>query len=134
MITRQLLMEFLDEDDDAKAWGGLRDDFVDAPDCDVMADRFANWLGARGIVAGVATVQMSSPYESVLGTHYFTVVHGIAVDWTARQFYNVRGPSFAIDALHGKERYIVQDESEIPSPLLFVWPGPYPLPTLEATE
>lgn len=117
-------MKFLDEDEDARRWGGTRDDFADAPDCDVMADRFANWLGEQGIISGVASVRMSSPYEHTLGEHYFTVVRGIAVDWTARQFYNVRGAT----------SLIVNDESEIPCPLLFVWPGPYPLPTLNAEE
>jgi hypothetical protein len=125
VITRDLLLRFLEEDDDAKLWGGAREDFENAPDCDVMAYRFANWLNDHSGIATVVKVEMSSPFDSILGEHYFTVVDGIAIDWTARQFYNVEGR----DTWN-----IVEDESEIPCPLLFVWPGTYPLPTLTARE
>lgn len=123
MITRDLLLEFVEQDPDVSDWwGGTPEEFAEAPDCDVIATRFANYLADHGIVSRVVKVTMHSPYDDMLGDHYFTVIQGIAVDWTARQFHNVF-VSPAGDRL---------DVDQIPSPLLFLWPGPYPLPTLVA--
>ena len=113
-------MKFLEQDDDAKLWGGTPEEFTNAPDCNVLAERFAWWVMANyGKSADVVVVDMVAATDDIGGgPHWFTVIDGVAFDWTARQFHNVLGMPLAYD--------------EIPSPLLFLWPGPYPLPMLEA--
>lgn len=120
MNLRTLCMAFLDQDDDAKAWGSTPEEFTDAPDCDVMAKRFAHFAETNGHPAEVVQVNVHAEFEGCTDIHLFTVIDGVAVDWTARQFHNVEGVNL--------------DASEIPSPLLFLWPGPYPLPTITVQE
>lgn len=105
-------------------------------DCDVLSDAFTAYCHARGLEAETVCVKMSSPLEAMLDIHYFNVVtfadrfarssvsapHDVvtlAIDWTARQFYNCDGMPLNID--------------DIDFPLVFAWPGDYPLPTLTAT-
>lgn len=100
-------------------------------DCDVLSDAFAAYCRARGLTAETVQVTMSSPLETMLDIHYFTVVTfgpaggcsddgvRLAIDFTARQFHNCGG--MPLDIL------------DIDFPLMFAWPGDYPLPTLTAT-
>lgn len=114
-----LLQEFLHATPDAQMW--LEDDFSEAPDCDVIAHLFLGWALGSGILAQNVTVRMNSPYEATLDEHVFTVLdNGTAIDWTARQFHNCEGMPLEAD--------------QIPVPLIFLWPGDYPLPDLIATE
>lgn len=99
------------------------DDLGEAEDCDVLSDLFATHCRDRGVDARVVAVEMRSEHESMLDVHYVTVlgpapIAGLAVDWTARQFHNAAGVNL--------------DVAEIPCPLVFPFPGPYPLPTLTA--
>lgn len=115
---RDLCLRFLAEDEDAQLWGQHPDDFSDAPDCDVMTKRFAQFATAEGLPADVVRVELNAPLDTMGGgPHWFAVINGVAFDWTARQFYDVHGVNFAYD--------------EIPQPLLFLWPGPYPLPGID---
>jgi hypothetical protein len=120
MNLRDLLLEFIDSDPDAASWGSEPEEFAEAPDCDVMAERFVEFAKADGYEAEVVECDVSAVYESCVDKHWFAVVDGIGVDWTARQFHNVQGQPL--------------DYSQIPCPLLFVWPGPYPIPTLTLEE
>lgn len=123
MNLRDICLTFLEQDDDAKSWGGEPDDFADAPDCNVMAKRFDRFVMIEyGLSADAVKVKIEARDDSCTDLHWFTVIDGmgVAVDWTARQFHNVQGMDL--------------DVSEIPSPLLFLWPGPYPLPTITAEE
>ena len=115
-----MCLAFLAQDDDAKAWGATPDEFDDAPDCDVMAERFVRFATTHGLTANVVRVKIEATFDGCTDLHWFAVVEGVGFDWTARQFHNVEGMDL--------------DHSEIPCPLLFLWPGPYPLPTITAEE
>lgn len=116
----EIVEEFFFIDDDAKFWGSDPDQFADAPDCNVMAERFKHFLGVRGIESRVVKVMVRAEDECT-DVHYFTVTsEGVAFDWTARQFHNLEGMPLAYD--------------QIPCPLAFIWPGPYPLPTIYELE
>jgi len=86
-----------------------------------MSDRFLGFARARGFEGHL--VRADSLDE---GQHWFAVVSPLeagpadratatAVDWTARQFHNAGYPAPATDP------------DLIPCPLVFDWPGTYPL-------
>lgn len=117
-----LCTRFLESDRDALGWKFAYPDETqwESPDCDVMSDRFlrfARETGRDGFVVRVESVDE--------GPHWFTVISGIgsepdaAVDWTARQFWNAGHPAPPTDPLL------------IPCPLVFEWPGRYPLAVVE---
>lgn len=110
--------EFTKANAEARLWGRQPDEFTDAADCDVVSRAFMWFLRDRyGIDSTVVGVHAT--YEGGEDHHFFTVLDecGLAVDWTARQFHNVTDFPLAHD--------------QIPYPLLFAWPGPYPLPGFE---
>lgn len=116
-----LCSQFLHEDLDALGWAFLFPDESEweSPDCDVMSERFVD-LARREGVAG-QLVHVSSVDD---GSHWFAVLAdgrgtSIAVDWTARQFYNAGHPAPPTDP------------ELIPCPLIFEWPGTYPLAVVE---
>lgn len=114
-LLPNLINRFIKESDDAKAWGGTPNDFTNAADCDVMSIRFQDFLRGNGIEARVVKAKVFAPHDDMTDVHYFVVTDtGLAFDWTARQFYNLDG--FPLDY------------DDIPCPLLFAWPGTYPLP------
>lgn len=118
-MIAKLINEFLDKDAEVYAWGSYPEDFADAPDCDIMADRFKEFLALRGVESRAICVRVGS--DDITDLHWFTVTEdGLGVDFTARQFHNVRGQSL--------------DYDQIPCPLIFLWPGHYPLPGLEMEE
>lgn len=120
---RDAVLGFIAADDDAKLWGMEPDDFTNAPDCDVMSDRFVTFLARYGITGTRLDLTTSSPCDTLVGPYHAVVeVNGICVDWTARQFYNANYVSGILDA------------SQIPCPLLFVRGGQYPIPTIIIEE
>lgn len=116
----ELLLEFLNLDADARGWAFLFPDESEweSPDCDVMSERFLELARTRGFAGHL--IRADSAAE---GQHWFAVVHEpgseleIAVDWTARQFYNVPQPA--------------ADPARIPCPLVFEWQHRYPLDVIE---
>lgn len=112
---------FLHEDLDARGWAFLYPDESEweSPDCDVMSERFLRLARREGYDGHL--IRADSVDE---GRHWFTVitfpgrVGGVAVDWTARQFHNAGHPAPPIDPLR------------IACPLVFTWPGRYPLSTV----
>jgi hypothetical protein len=118
----QLCQRFLDSDHDALGWASLYPDESnwESPDCDVMSERFLSMARASGL--GGFLVRAESLDE---GVHWFVVISGddprpdVAVDWTAKQFWNAGFPAPATDP------------SLIPCPLVFEWPGHYPLDIVE---
>jgi len=119
---RDLIIEFIDQDDDAKAWGSDPDEFesVDA-DCHPMSTRFRDFLIRNHRDARLVELECSSPIDTMVGPYHAVVeTDGLCVDWTARQFYNVLNFRLAYD--------------EIPCPLIFVAGGPYPLPDIIISE
>jgi hypothetical protein len=116
----KIVNEFFINDADARDWTSNPDTFREAPDCDVMAGRFLRHLMLRGISARVVQVKVTAD-DPMTDVHYFTVIDdGVAFDFTARQFYSLDGMPLTYD--------------EIPCPLVFLYPGPYPLPTIHETE
>jgi len=109
---------FLLEDLDAQGWAFLYPDESEweSPDCDVMSERFLVVARREGYDGHL--VRVDSVDE---GPHWFTVItlpdHDgrVAVDWTARQFHNAGHPAPPIDP------------RSIACPLVFAWPGRYPL-------
>ena len=112
---------FLHEDLDAQGWAFLYPDESawESPDCDEMSRRFLQLARAEGLDGYL--IRAESLDE---GSHWFTVLalsgsadatDMVAVDWTARQFYNADHPR------------VPADPGSIPCPLVFDWPGPYPL-------
>lgn len=122
---RDLLLAFAQTDRDAVAWSKYRPGPAwqeELPDCDVMADRFTAFALAHGHQA--RTVECHPPQiEPWYDGHWFTVTGDCAIDWTARQFYNV-----------AENRDDWLDPEIIPTPLVFRWPGPYPIPGVELVE
>lgn len=117
--VRALVADFVLLNPIADPWADA--ELEDSEDCDVVSSAFTAHCLARGAEAFTVRVEMTSPFEAILGEHYFTVLGvGVAVDFTARQFHNVEGVHLDIE--------------EIPFPLVFLWPGDYPLSTLTATR
>ena len=118
--VESLSSRFLDSNQDARGWKFLFPDESDweSPDCDVMSEQFLAFAQAEGFVGHL--VRVDSVDE---GQHWFTVVtvagETIAFDWTARQFYNAGYPAPSTDP------------ALIPCPLVFVWPGSYPLDVVD---
>jgi len=117
-----LCRRFLLEDPDAQGWAFLYPDeeHWESPDCDVMSRRFIDLARSEGFDAHL--VHASSIDE---GDHWFAVIQlsggtaAIAVDWTAKQFYTAGHPAPPTDP------------DLIPCPLVFRWPGRYPLDVVE---
>ncbi|WP_311245295.1 MULTISPECIES: hypothetical protein [unclassified Microbacterium] len=112
---------FLFEDLDAQGWAFLYPDESEweSPDCDIMSRRFLELARREGLDGEL--VHVTSVDE---GPHWFAVLAdsrgvSIAVDWTARQFYNAGYPASPTDP------------ELIPCPLIFAWPGAYPLAVVE---
>jgi hypothetical protein len=117
----ELCAHFTAEDSDARGWALLYPDESEweSPDCDVMSERFLAAAQAAGFDGHL--VRADSDVE---GQHWFAVITApgnneqpFAVDWTARQFYNVPQPAI--------------DPALIPCPLVFQWSGTYPLDLIE---
>lgn len=116
----ELLLAFLDSDADAHGWSFIFPDESEweSPDCDLMSARFLELARTRGFAGHL--IRADSDAE---GQHWFAVIREpgsereIAVDWTARQFYNVRQPA--------------DDPASIPCPLVFEWRHQYPLGVVE---
>jgi hypothetical protein len=116
-----LCARFIRTDRDAWGWAFLYPDESawESPDCDVMSERFLRLAEAYSFAGFLVRAESHDDDR-----HWFTVVtepgdpaSGIAVDWTARQFYNavwMAAPT---------------DPALIACPLLFGWPGRYPLGT-----
>lgn len=113
-----LVAAFVEESVFAQPWRDL--DFEESEDCDVVTAAFVAYASERGLDVEAVKVEMTSPLESMLGEHWFALVDGVAIDFTARQFHNVAGMPLSA--------------AQIPIPLVFLWPGEYPLPTLTAEE
>lgn len=117
-----LCTRFLESDRDATGWASLYPDEThwESPDCDVMSDRFLGFAHEAGFAGFL--VHADSLDE---GRHWFAVISGsgsepdVAVDWTARQFWNAGHPSPPTDP------------ELIPCPLVFEWPSRYPLDVVE---
>lgn len=117
-----LCARFLEADRDALGWLHLYPDESEweSPDCDVMSERFIHFSHAAGIPGFI--VRAESIDE---GPHWFAVIQlpgseqQLAVDWTARQFHNAGFPAPPTDP------------ALIPCPLVFEWPGRYPLDVVE---
>lgn len=109
---------FLHEDLDAQGWAFLYPDETEweSPDCDVMSARFLELARREGHSGHL--VHAISADE---GPHWFAVISSsdsgrdVAVDWTAPQFFNAGYPGPPVDP------------ASIPCPLVFDWPGVYPL-------
>jgi hypothetical protein len=116
----ELCTSFLVEDPDARGWAFLYPDESEweSPDCDVMSERFLRKAIEDGYTGFLVRADSSAE-----GQHWFAVVtapgadRAFAVDWTARQFYNVCQPP--------------SDPALIPCPLVFEWPGVYPLEVID---
>ena len=117
-----LIEKFRRANKDARDWeraGRVSHEF---PDCDVMSRAFTAFARAEGYGADTIKVGPPSP-EPWYGDHWFTVIDGIGIDWTARQFYNVAEDMTEwIDPIH------------IPVPLIFAWPGEFPVPGVTFTQ
>ena len=111
-------------DADAARWTMHPDgDFdVELPDCDVMAKRYTAFAIERGHNARTVECHPPQP-EPWYDGHWFTVIDGQAIDWTARQFYNVADDS---------DEWL--DPNDIPTPLVFAWPGHYPIAGMHLIE
>jgi hypothetical protein len=116
----ELCTRFAAYDLDADGWQNLFPDESDweSPDCDVMSARFLVFAQKAGFEGFLMRADSADE-----GQHWFTVIHdrehAVAVDWTARQFYNAGYPAAPTDPLL------------IPCPLVFGWPGVYPLKVVE---
>lgn len=115
-----LCHQFLSEDLDAQGWAFLFPDESqwESPDCDEMSRRFIELAQQSGVDGHL--VHLESLDE---GSHWLAVLTSrsgeqVAVDWTARQFFNAGHPAPATDP------------RLIPCPLVFDWPGTYPLPVV----
>lgn len=116
--VRQLVTDFILLSELADPWADA--ELEDSEDCNVLAAAFTIHCQARDVDAVTVRVEMSHASESMLGQHFFTVLPGgVAVDFTARQFHNVTDMPLDVD--------------EIAFPLVFLWPGAFPLPGLTAT-
>lgn len=114
---RDIIIEFIDRDDAAKAWGGEPDDFRDTElDCVPVSERFRDLLIEHGREARVVHLEMDCFTDSLVGNHAVVEIEGLYIDWTARQWFDVNQFRLTYD--------------EIPCPLVFVAGGPYPLPDL----
>ncbi|MET0885678.1 MAG: hypothetical protein ABWX92_04435 [Mycetocola sp.] len=117
-----LCARFLEVDRDARGWASLYPDESEweSPDCDEMSERFLRFAHVAGVPGFL--VRAESIDE---GQHWFAVVQlpgseqPLAVDWTARQFHNAGFP------------LPPTDPALIPCPLVFEWPGRYPLDVVE---
>lgn len=120
---------FADTDEWVPSWQAFPDVDPDVddcmPECDRMSERFARFATAEGAACEVVRIEPDRTDPAVvdefLPDHWVTVVtvdgSGWAVDWTARQHWNVRTLEI--------------DPDNIPCPLIWAWPstGPtYPLP------
>lgn len=95
---------------------------IEFPDCDVMTRRFTTFARALGYDAVTVVAGPPEP-QPWYDKHWFTVIEGCAIDWTARQFYNVA---------HDRADWF--KPTELPTPLLFAWPGDYPVPGMAFVE
>jgi hypothetical protein len=94
------------------------------PECDRMSERFARFATAEGAACQVVRIEPDRTDPAVvdefLPDHWVTVVtvggEQWAVDWTARQHWNVRT--------------LEVDPDDIPCPAVWVWSLPvrYPVP------
>lgn len=111
-------LRFLELDRDAMLWGATPDEFSQAPDCDVMSRRFADFLWLLGWSAEAIRLDTYSATDTMCGPeHWVTEVDGLWVDWTARQFHNVEGQPLSF--------------SEIACPTIFIADSPHhPVPTI----
>ena len=113
---------FLQADTDARGWASVYPDESEweSPDCDVMSERFLRHAKAEWFDGFLVHAESTDE-----GQHWFTVVldpasaRAVAVDWTARQFHNAGHPAPP------------SDPALIPCPLVFDWPGPYPIDVVE---
>lgn len=120
---KRAISDFIIEDDDAHTWFHTTDaNTDDCPDCDVMSERFVAFLARRGIESRVVHVRPPTP-QPWYSDHWFVVAGVIAVDWTAKQFWNVH---------EDMSEWI--DATLIPVPLCFAWPGDYPFPNVTFEE
>lgn len=114
----EISTRFVETDRDAFGWMHWFPDEMDweSPDCDIMSERFLALAQSEGFDGFL--VRADSADE---GQHWFAVINcpesgkSVAVDWTARQFYNAGHPAPPTDP------------ELIPCPLVFDWPGQYPL-------
>ena len=117
-----LCIRFLEADADARGWKHLFPDESEweSPDCDEMSARFLAFAEAEGFDGYLVRADSIDD-----GQHWFAVIHGlepgqeVAVDWTARQFYNAGYPAAPTDP------------GLIPCSLVFDWPSSYPLGVVE---
>ena len=121
LMVAELCEQFLNSDRDAFGWTSLYPDESqwESPDCDVMSQRFMHFARERGFDGFLVKAETLDE-----GHHWFAVLAGddqrqIAVDWTARQFWNAGHP------------VPTTDPALIPCPLVFEWPGQYPLEVVE---
>lgn len=120
-----LVQDFLANDEDARVWlewNGVDPEDRETVDCDVISERFVVWLEAREVTSHLVHVRPLQDTGELYSDHWFVALDyvGLAVDWTARQFHNVPKPSVGADT--------------IDCPLVFEWPGIYPLPYVSFTE
>jgi hypothetical protein len=108
----------------ARAW--IDSSFGNMPDseadCNLVSEAFIVHAAAHGVTARLVHVRPPTidPWYS---DHWFVEINGTGIDWSARQFYNVN---------EDEEAWL--DPTEIPVPLLFPWPGEYPLDIVQFTE
>lgn len=119
-----LCSAFMAADVDARRWATLYPDESEweSPDCDEMAGRFLHFAKAAGAEGHL--YRLDSVDE---GPHWVAVLESdlgadVAVDWTARQFHNAGYPAPPTEP------------SLIPCPLVFDWPGRYPLDVVTFQE
>ena len=121
----ELLAEFEAAQPAVSRWAEYPDrvlDDDDLPDCDVMSKRFTAFATERGFAARTVECHPPTP-EPWYDGHWFTVIGNQAIDWTARKFYNVADD---------RDDWI--DPQSIPIPMLFEWPGTFPITGMQLTE
>lgn len=119
-----LLEQFAQHDPGVDLWRNYPANIgdTDPPDCSDMSYRFAEFCTQRSVPARTVFVRPPDP-EPWYDDHWFVVVGDIAVDWTARQFYNCADDT---------GNWLNPDD--IACPLLFEWPGTYPVPHTRLVE
>lgn len=105
----EVVLEFSRTNPMVAAWRAHPQELVpDDMDCDAVSAAFADLCARRGLPALVVRLEPTYGPQPWYDEHYVTVVEGMVIDWTARQFYN---------AAADKEDWI--DPDLIPCPLIY---------------
>lgn len=104
----EVVLEFSRTNPMVAAWRAHPQELIpDDMDCDVVSAAFADLCAQRGLPALVVRLEPPTP-QPWYDEHYVTVVEGMVIDWTARQFYNA-----------ASDRRDWSDPDVIPCPLIY---------------